>query len=312
MDAVDGLLHGPRASGAFLLHVVMDPPWAVRVQDRAPLSLVAMAGGHAWVVPDRGESARLGPGDVAVLRGPDPYVFADAPATAPQVLVHPGQRCTDLDGNDLGAALHHGVRTWGNSAAGGTRMLVGSYEHVGELGRRLLAALPDLAVVPAATVSSPLVGLLGDEVARDEPGQEVVLDRLLDLLVVTVLRAWFAGGRGDAPGWYRAGADPVVGPALRLLHHEPARPWTVASLAAEVGVSRAALARRFTDLVGQPPMAYLTEWRLDLAAELLLDPGTTIGAVAQRVGYGSAFALSAAFRRVRGLSPREHRQAAAI
>jgi AraC-like DNA-binding protein len=190
-------------------------------------------------------------------------------------------------------------------------MLVGSYERVSELGRRLLGALPDLVVVPAATVASPLVGLLGDEIARDEPGQDVVLDRMLDLLVVTVLRAWFASADGDPPGWYRASADPIVGPALRLVHDEPARPWTVADLAAQVGVSRAALARRFTDLVGQPPMAYLTEWRLDLAAELLLEPGTTIGAVAQRVGYGSAFALSAAFRRVRGVSPREHRQAAA-
>ena len=311
MDALDGLLNGPRAQGAFLLRAVMDPPWSVRVQDEAPLSLVAMARGEAWVVPDRAEPSRLGPGDVAVLRGPDPYLFADAPGTPPRAIIHPGQRCTDPAGNDLGRALYQGVRTWGNSTEGGTRMLVGSYERVSELGRRLLGALPDLVAVPAATVASPLVGLLGDEIARDEPGQDVVLDRMLDLLVVTVLRAWFASADGDPPGWYRASADPIVGPALRLVHDEPARPWTVADLAAQVGVSRAALARRFTDLVGQPPMAYLTEWRLDLAAELLLEPGTTIGAVAQRVGYGSAFALSAAFRRVRGVSPREHRQAAA-
>lgn len=310
MDALDGLLNGPRAQGAFLLRAVMDPPWSVRVQDEAPLSLVAMARGEAWVVPDAGRPSHLGPGDVAVLRGPDPYQFADAPGTPPQAIIHPGQRCTDPAGNDLGRALYQGVRTWGTGAAGSTRLLVGTYERVGELGRRLLAALPGVVVVPAAALDSPLVGLLGDEITRDEPGQDVVLDRMLDLLVVAVLRVWFAGA-GDPPGWYRAGTDPVVGPALRLLHDQPARPWTVAGLAAEVGVSRAALARRFTELVGQPPMAYLTEWRLDLAAELLLEPGTTIGAVARRVGYGSAFALSAAFRRVRGVSPREHRQVAA-
>ena len=96
-----------------------------------------------------------------------------------------------------------------------------------------------------------------------------------------------------------------------MLHHNPAHPWTVAALAAEVGVSRAALARRFTELVGEPPMAFLTGWRLALAADLLREPDATVGAVARQVGYGSPFALSTAFKRVRGVSPREHRAAAA-
>jgi AraC-like DNA-binding protein len=98
-----------------------------------------------------------------------------------------------------------------------------------------------------------------------------------------------------------------VGAALRLLRDEPAHAWTVAELAERTGVSRAALARRFTDLVGEPPMAFLTSWRLALAAERLAEPDTTIGAVAREVGYGSAFALSTAFKRVRGVSPRDHR-----
>ena len=92
-----------------------------------------------------------------------------------------------------------------------------------------------------------------------------------------------------------------------MMHNNPAHPWTVASLAAETGVSRAALARRFNDLVGEPPMSFLTGWRLALAADLLREPDATIGAVAQQVGYGSAFALSTAFKRVRGVSPKEHR-----
>ena len=159
-------------------------------------------------------------------------------------------------------------------------------------------------MLPAAQLDSPLVPLLGAEIGRDSPGQEAVLDRLLDLLLIAVLRAWFARPDAAAPGWYRANADPVVGPALRLLHHEPARPWTVAALAAETGVSRAALARRFTELVGEPPMAFLTGWRLALAADLLRDPDATLGAVARQVGYGSPYALSTAFKRVRGVSPR--------
>ena len=137
----------------------------------------------------------------------------------------------------------------------------------------------------------------------DQPGQEAVLDRLLDLLLIAVLRAWFARPEAEAPGWYRAHADPVVGPALRLLHNAPEHPWTLAELAAACGASRAALARRFSELVGEPPMAFLTGWRIALAADLLLEPGATVGSVAPQVGYGSPYALSTAFKRVRGISP---------
>jgi AraC-like DNA-binding protein len=308
MDAIVGLLDGPRARGAFLLRALMDPPWSVRVQDEAPLSLLAMVRGDAWVVPGRsGETVHLGPGDVAITRGPDPYTFADDPATPPQVVIHPGERCTTPDGQDLDQAMDLGVRTWGNSPDGSTVMLIGAYQMRGEISERLLAALPPLLVLHEDAWSSPLVPLLADEIVKDEPGQEAVLDRLLDLLLIAVLRAWFSRPEAEAPAWYRAHDDPVVGRALRMIHNNPDHPWTVAALATEIGVSRAALARRFTDLVGEPPMAYLTGWRLTLAADLLREPDATVGAVARQVGYASPFALSTAFKRVRGVSPRQHR-----
>ncbi|MDQ0686996.1 transcriptional regulator GlxA family with amidase domain [Streptomyces achromogenes] len=145
------------------------------------------------------------------------------------------------------------------------------------------------------------------EIIRDEAGQEVVLDRMLDLLVIAALRAWFSRPEAAAPAWYQALADPVVGRVLRLVQDDPAHPWTVASLAAKAGVSRAAMARRFTDLVGEPPMTYLAGWRLALAADRLRDSEDTIGAIARQIGYGSAFSLSSAFKRVYGVSPQEHR-----
>jgi AraC-like DNA-binding protein len=310
MDALAGLWDGPRARGAFLLRSIMNPPWSVRVEDRAPLSLVAMVRGDAWVVPAGGGAVRLGPGDIAVTRGPAPFTFADDPATPPQVVIHPGQHCTSPDGDDLAQAMDLGVRTWGNDPDGSVVMLIGTYERSSELGQRLLRALPPLLVLAHDDWRSPLVPLLGDEMVKDEPGQEVVLDRLLDLLVIAVLRAWFSRPEAEAPAWYRAYGDPVVGRALRMLHNNPSHPWTVASLAAETGVSRAALARRFTALVGEPPMSFLTGWRVALAADLLREPDSTVGAVAQQVGYGSPFALSTAFKRVRGVSPQQHRLAA--
>jgi AraC-like DNA-binding protein len=202
------------------------------------------------------------------------------------------------------------VRTWGNSADGATVMLTGTYQLESEVSRRLLRALPVVLVLAERDWDSPLVDLLAAEIVKDEPGQEAVLDRLLDLLLIAALRAWFSRDDAAAPGWYRAHADPVVGPALRLLHHNPAHPWTVATLAHEVGVSRAALARRFHELVGEPPMTFLTSWRIALAADLLREPGATIGSVAEQVGYGSPFALSTAFKRIRGISPQQHRAAA--
>lgn len=308
VDAFAGLLDGPRARGAFLLRAIMEPPWSVRVQDQAPVTLVAMMTGQAWVVPDVGAHQRpLQPGDVAIMRGPDPYTIAEDPATPPQVIIHPGQHCTTPQGESLSQAMDLGVRTWGNSASGSTAMLIGTYQMRGEISQRLLAALPAVVVLPADAWDSPLMALLGEEIVKDEPGQEVVLDRLLDLLLVAVLRAWFSRPEAHAPAWYRAHSDPVVGRALRMLHHNPARPWTVATLAAATGVSRAAMARRFTELVGEPPMTFLAGWRLALAADLLRGSDATIGAVARQVGYGSSFALSTAFKRVHGISPQQHR-----
>ncbi|GLW98531.1 AraC family transcriptional regulator [Microtetraspora sp. NBRC 16547] len=308
MDALARLVDGPRAQGAFLLQTIMTPPWSVRIEDRAPLSLVTIVRGEAWVIPDHGDPLRLRPGDVTITRGPDAYTFAGDPATPPRVVIHPGQRCTTPDGEDVSEAMHLGVRTWGDSLDGPVVLLIGTYRPRSEISRRLLDALPPLLALPGDAWESPLIALLEQEISRDDPGQEVVLDRLLDLLLVTVLRAWFFRPEAGTPGWYHASGDPLVGPALRLLHDDPARPWTVSTLASEVGASRAALYRRFTELVGEPPMAYLTGWRLAIAADLLQDSDATIGAVAGQVGYGSAFALSTAFKRVRGISPREYRK----
>ncbi|MCZ2857935.1 AraC family transcriptional regulator [Blastococcus sp. VKM Ac-2987] len=307
MDAVSGLLTGPRAQGAFLLRSVLRAPWAMRIDDGAPLTAMTVLRGSAWVLPADGAATPVGPGDVALLRGPRPYTVADDPATPPQVVVGPGQVCTPLDPAGTTTRMTTlGLRTWGNDAGGGTVLLTGTYPAPGEVGSRLVRALPELAVVPGDESTRALAGLLAAELAREAPGQSAVLDRLLDVTLVSALRAWFDRPDARAPAWYSAHGDPVVGPALALLHAQPAHPWTVASLAAEVGVARATLARRFPALVGEPPLTYLTGWRIALATDLLRDPDLTLAAIARRVGYASPFALSAAVKRVTGASPAEH------
>ena len=307
MDSFGGLLDGPRAHGAFALRTVMTPPWSLRILAESPLTVLAMVKGHGWIVPDEGDPVRLGAGDVAVTRAPDHYSVADDPATPTTVVIHPGQRCCSPDGESVEDEMMLGVRTWGNDPDGSTLMLVGAYESKGDISDRLLRALPPVLSLAHDQWNSPLVSLLCDEMARDQPGQAAVLDRLIDLLLIGVLRAWFTRPEAQSPQWYRSQADPIVGKALRIMHEDPARAWTVAKLAAETSVSRAAFARRFQDVVGESPMKFLTEWRLALAADLLCEPDATVGTVADKVGYSSPFALSAAFKRMRGLSPQEHR-----
>lgn len=322
MDPLADLLEAVRARTAAFCHTVLEPPWALRIADEAPLALVTALRGHAWIVAGGEEPTLVRTGDVAVVKGPGHYTVADHPDTAPSVVVHAGNRLTTLDGTDLDAtdaaataaglrpspyasALGHPV---GGVPDGAALVASGTYQVTGDVGGRLLAALPRIVRVPAADAASPILQLLAAEVDHAQPGQQVMLDRLLDLALVSTLRAWLNRPDADAPGWYRAHADPLVGPALRSMHDEPAHPWTVASLATKAGASRAAFARRFTALIGQPPLTYLTDWRLALAADQLRGTDASIESIARDVGYANAFALTVAFKRVRGLTPRQHRQ----
>lgn len=307
MDNLAGLLDSPRARGAFALRSVMSSPWSLRILAESPVTLIAMVSGEAWIVPDDGTPARIGPGDIAVTRAPEHYNVADTPTTPPDVVIHPGQRCCDLNGVSVKEEMTHGIRTWGNDANGSTVFLVGAYEHLSDISDRLLRALPPVLSISRAEWESPLVPLLCEEVVKDEPGQAAVLDRLLDLLLTAVLKAWFARQEPNRPAWWRSQSDPIVERALHRIHEDPAHPWTMDELAARSGASRASLARRFRDLVGEPPMTYLKNWRMALAADLLCEPDETVGTVAEKVGYATPFAFSTAFKRVRGVSPQEHR-----
>jgi AraC-like DNA-binding protein len=312
MDPLGDILEGVRAKTAAFCQAVLDPPWALRICDEAALGLAAPLHGHAWVVPDDGEPTLVEAGDVAIVQGPAPYTVADRPGTRPTVFVHPGNRLITADGVDITAETKLAATTstigfGAEPGTGSTILASGVYDVSSFVSGRLLATLPTVVHVPHDQIQSPIMDLLHTEVGRDEPGQQVVLDRLLDLALIATLRAWFARPAGDPPGWYRAHGDPCVGRALRILHEDPAKPWTVADLAAASGVSRAAFARRFADLVGQPPMTYLTHWRLDLAAESLRNTQATLAAIARQVGYANAFALTVAFKRVQGTTPQQFR-----
>ncbi|WP_324192209.1 AraC family transcriptional regulator [Nocardia puris] len=307
MDVLDSMLHETRARHASIRLSRMDPPWHIRFLDRSPLTVLAMVGGDGWLLRDDRDPVPLTAGSIAIVRGPEPYAVADAPGTPPRVLVESADFCTDDLGRDISESRFLGPHTWGDHAAAPAALVTGLYPIRSEVSDWLLDALPPVLIVPPDQLESPLMDLVTAEIAADRPGQQVILDRAMDLLLVCTLRAWFDRADSTAPGWYRALGDPVAGPALRLIHDDPAHPWTVAALAAAVGVSRAAFARRFGELVGEPPVSYLTSWRIALAADRLRHTDDTLATIARRVGYSDGYALSVAFTRVKGVRPGEFR-----
>jgi AraC-like DNA-binding protein len=310
MDVLDDLLAGTRARDGVFNLTIMDLPWAIEIRDEAPLALATLVRGSGWVTRDGVEPVWMGQGDVAIFTGPSPYVVGDTVETAPQLRIHPGGVCEPLPGAPADYSARLGVRTFGSRASGEVMVASGTYQLAGDVGRRLVTALPPVLVVPAEDVAGPVTDMIIGEIQRDAQGQQTVLDRWLDLALITTLRAWFERPESVAPGWYQAQTDPIAGSALRLLHEDPAYPWNVTELADRVGASRASLARRFTALVGEAPMSYLTGWRITLAADQLRSTKDTVETIARRVGYANAFALSVAFKRVRGTTPTAHRRAA--
>ncbi|WP_328905214.1 AraC family transcriptional regulator [Streptomyces sp. NBC_00234] len=305
MDVFDELLRGVRGKGAVFGRSVLWPPWSLRFTDGAYLTLCVPLRGAGWIVPEGGAPQRVGLGEAAIVRGPAPFVFTDDP--------EPGTG----DGTGAGAAVRD-VRwltaTGGDQApadeiTGPTVLLAAAYDVQAEAPQRLLRVLPPALVVPDGDDCAPMRDYLEAQITGARPGRQIVLDRLLDWLLVCTLRDWFDRPEAEPPKWYQALGDEVAGPALRAMHEDPAHPWTTAELASRAGVSRTTLAKRFTELVGEGPVAYLTEWRMTLAADLLSRPELTVASVARRVGYADAFGFSAAFKRLRGESPSAYRRA---
>jgi AraC-like DNA-binding protein len=307
VDPFGDLFRGVRAQGSLFGSSTLTAPWSLRFVDGAPLTLCTVIEGAGWIVPDAHPPEHVTTGDILIVRGPARFSFVDAIDTAAE----PVECGVDCATPEQGGTRHRlGWTDCGLAVAGSTTLVVGAYPVRGEIGRRLLDAVPDVLRVDAGGATDAVRDLLAVEVAVDAPGQQVVLDRLLDWALVCSLREWFDRPGSRPPAWWAAQRDPVVGDALRLLHAEPAAPWTVASLADRAGVSRSTLAKRFGELVGEPPLTYLTHWRMTLAADLLVErESATIAEVADAVGYADPFGFSAAFKRVRGVNPSEYRRA---
>ncbi|OKI30634.1 AraC family transcriptional regulator [Streptomyces sp. CB03911] len=283
-------------------------PWAQRFPAvRGSAGFQVILRGGCFLLPPAGPPVALGAGDVLFLPHGHGYTLADDPGTEPAEPDCDPAAEAELFVSAAAGDLRGPARTV--TLCGGYRLDPGR-------AHPLLADLPELVHLPARPGHRPdlraAVELLAGEVERPRPGADTVVTALLDMLLLLVLRAWFEDRPADGPltGWAAALADPAVGAALHAVHRDPAHPWTVESLGARAGLSRAAFARRFGALVGRPPLGYLTWWRMTVAARLLAESDAPLGAVAAKVGYGSEFAFANAFKRERGIAPGAFRRQA--
>ncbi|HVW46423.1 MAG TPA: AraC family transcriptional regulator [Solirubrobacterales bacterium] len=296
MDVLQEHLARARASGGVFARSVARPPWGLRLPGTIQLAVHAVVRGSAWIWLDDPDAAiQLVPGDVALVRGgPDHHVAHDAGAACLGHEEFVGLQAAEPQPDDGQATV----------------FLCGAYRFSGDVGRGLLDALSPIMHLPTVPDDrlTTAVGLLARELAVSEPGQQTVLDRLLDVVLVYAMRRALDRG-GDSPRWFRAAGDPRLGPALRAIHSDPGHHWTVTELASLSGLSRAAFARAFQQALDQAPMQYLTDWRMTLARDQLRAGDLTLTEIADRTGYASQYAFATAFRRHHGVPPGRWRQA---
>jgi AraC-like DNA-binding protein len=302
MDALTAVLAVAGVRGTVAATLDAAEPWGLALDAVPGAAFHAVTDGLAWLRIAGRPDTRLMPGDVVLLPTGIAHVLASAPGAGTMPFDHAAAE----------RALAAGESLRLGTGPGQTRVLCASYRQDPAVTVPLLTLLPDVLHIPARQAGTALdatLRLLASEISQPQPGAAAVLDRIVDILLVQLLRAWLATdpARPRTPSWLSALTDPVAGPALAVLHTQPGRDWTIPSLAAAIGVSRATLARRFPAQVGCTPAAYLTRWRMDLAAVRLRDTDDTVGAVARSLGYTSEYAFNRAFTRDRRIPPGRYR-----
>ncbi|MGW0080446.1 AraC family transcriptional regulator [Streptomyces sp. NPDC003393] len=302
MDVVSDAISAVRIGRPSSSRLRVGGQWCAKLAPYEGAGFHVVLAGSCWLLPDGGgPPVALGTGDVVLLPHGTGHVLADAPA-GPETVARatPFEQVREQVGRQAAGSPPEGPVV---------ELLCGKYRLDRRRVHPLMAELPEVVHLPHRVGGDPelraAVDLLAREVDERRPGSGLALPSLLDILLIYLVRAWT--DRAATGAWPAVLSDPVTAAALRALHADPAAAWTNDRLAAEAGVSRATLARRFTALVGRPPMAYLTWWRLTLAATRLRDSDASLTTLARETGYGSPYALSHAFSREFGVTPGRYR-----
>jgi AraC-like DNA-binding protein len=302
VDLVTELLDDLRVQSALYSRFEMRGAWAVEYPRSEMAGFHLVSHGRCVLEGHGGAPLHLGPGDLVVLPGGTGHVVRGS-------LPARGTPVADLVArSDTPGAVR--VGTDGEEA----RFLCGGFRFAAGPEHPLLSALPAVIHVSMRDAEShpwltTFLSAMECESTAGRPGAEMVMSRLADILFVQAVRAHLAALPDGARGWVGALRDPTVAAALALIHRNPEMPWTVESLGRAVGLSRSQFAARFSQTVGEPPVAYLAGWRTHRAKALLREGTTRVSRIAHMLGYGSEAAFSTAFRRWTGTSPGAYRRA---
>jgi len=298
-DPLGEALHFLRMNGAFYCRSELSEPWGMTLMAMPGyLWFHVVAAGQVWLEPDEAGQRLLRPGDFALVPHGEGHALRSEPGVPAPGILELERECV----SDRYEILRHG----GGGAA--TTVICGAVRFDHPAARNLIEILPKTIHIEAS--NSPQMDwmqstlrLMAAEARALQPGGEAVITRLGDILVIQAIRSWLEIDPAARSGWLGALADRQIGRALSLIHRDPARAWTVASLAEELAMSRSAFAARFTELVGEPAMQYVTRWRMQVAHEALRSDGATVAELAGRLGYRSEAAFARAFKRVIGVPP---------
>jgi AraC-like DNA-binding protein len=299
VDVLASVLASLRFSGAAFCRADLGAPWGVGYPAMEWPLLHVVDRGACWLKVDGNPvPMALAGGDLVLFPRGCRHQFSDSPSSPihklDSVLLQPHGRCPRIQRGGKGAL---------------TSLICGGLSFDRGAPNPVVQALPELVLVrseQARTVPGlePLVRSFAAEAGSDRPGAELVAGRLAEILFVQVVRAWADGLPADgSSGWIRALQDPQISRAIGAIHQAPGARWSVADLAKEAAMSRSSFAARFTELLGEPPLRYVTRWRMAMAARALREGAQSTKEIAERFGYESQAAFTKAFRREVGTTP---------
>lgn len=304
-DALKRVLNVLHLKAKLFYQLEFAEPWGVRFAiNSSGADFHVIEGGRCWLrLPGTAEPTLLLPGDLVVIANQDQYELVDDLAT-------------------IATPLHEWLHVRKAQPASPastttTHLICGEFRAENNMIYPLFSLLPPLIIIRGVEGKSvewlsTSLQFIASEAHHKRPGNDTVISRLMDILFIMVIRYWIDQHVVGEGGWLGALYHPQIGEVLGLIHQQPEHHWTVEALAAAVKMARSTLAGQFTVMVGEPPMRYLTRWRMQVAAMLLMeDRMLTIEAIAQRTGYASAYAFSKAFKRWTGLAPSIYRRQSA-
>ncbi|HSC86726.1 MAG TPA: AraC family transcriptional regulator [Polyangiaceae bacterium] len=301
IDPLGEALHYLRMSGMFYCRSELTAPWGLALPPMEGLSFHVVTSGQCWLDVDGLPPRRLEPGDLVLLpHGEGHRLSTEAGGRTIPIDQLPQARMSERYG-----ILRHG----GGGAA--TELVCGAVRFDHPAAHHVVRLLPQVIHIDSGWSSQTgmagwmrsTLQLLAAECRELRPGGEAIITRLADVLVVQAIRTWMERDPSARTGWLAALHDPRIGRALLLVHREPARDWSVESLATEAGMSRSGFAARFTELVGEPAMQYVTRWRMLVALTWLNESDASASEMGHRLGYQSEAAFNRAFKRILGTTP---------